>query len=93
MTRTLFDFRAPNWIKFGVVVYATDVTDRDKQIQAIAGDATVTITEERPATAREVERHAVYVAWLAKWMEAARTGQAGRHMAHPPALAPVGEGE
>lgn len=84
MMRTVFDFQTPTWTKWGVVVFAADAADRDVQIRDITGpDADVTITEERQATAAEVAAHEKYQAWAARWLKAAKTGSAGRHIANP----------
>ena len=84
MRRIVVDLRMPNWIKYGVVVYAATDTDRDAMLAAQYPDAIWTITSDRPATPRELRRAAAYDAWLARWTEAARHARAGRHMSDPP---------
>jgi hypothetical protein len=87
MTKTVFDFSTPTWMKWGVVVYANDTADRDRQIAEIAGgSATVTITSERAASDAEVARYRAYRQWGEEWRAKAATGEAGRHMAHPVSL-------
>lgn len=76
------------WTKWGVIVFSESPQDRDRQIRELTGaDSGITpiihITDEREATADEVAKHLKYQAWLERWLAAAKTATAGRHMANP----------
>ena len=83
MRRIVFDFRTPHWTKWGVIVFC-EAVDREQQIADATGPkAVVEIVEDRDATPEEIAKHEVYQAWLNRWLAAAKTASAGRHMAHP----------
>lgn len=83
MRRIVFDVRSPNWLKYGVVIFVASDEERDLCITEAFPQGAVTITSDRPATDLEVSRHAAYKAWEKRWLEAAKTATAGRHMANP----------
>jgi hypothetical protein len=84
MTRVVFDFRTPTWTKWGVVIFASDAADRDRQMRQIGGDsAVIEIADEREATPADLARYAEYQRWSQGWQAAAKTASAGRPIASP----------